>query len=132
MVYTRRSRRPSGAGYRSGRGAILAAAKEVFAQAGSDAPIEEVARAAGVGKGTLYSRFPTREHLFAAMLQERVDELNASAQRALGAPDVWRALEEWLGPCCCRSSAPAAQVGRRERGPGLLCANSMRVQFPRP
>jgi AcrR family transcriptional regulator len=58
--------------------------------------MEEVARAAGVGNGTLYRRLPTREHLFAAILQERVDELDASAQRALDARDVWRALGEWL------------------------------------
>src|SRR5258705_10162443 len=74
--------------------AVLAAAKAVFAQAGIDAPMEDVARAAGVGKGTLYRRFPTREHLFAAILQDRVNELDASAQRALGAPDMWRALSE--------------------------------------
>src|SRR5258705_5341301 len=77
--------------------AVLAAAKAVFAQAGTDAPMEDVARAAGVGKGTLYRRFPTREHLFAAILQDRVNELDASAQRALDAPDVWRALSERLG-----------------------------------
>jgi AcrR family transcriptional regulator len=56
--------------------------------------MEEVARAAGVGKGTLYRRFPTREHLFAAILQERVDELDACARRALDTPDVWQALSE--------------------------------------
>ena len=76
--------------------AVLVAAKAVFAQTGTDAPMEEVARAAGVGKGTLYRRFPTREHLFAAILQDRVDELDTSAQRALDAPDVWRALSGWL------------------------------------
>ncbi len=58
--------------------------------------MEDVARAAGVGKGTLYRRFPTREHLFAAILQDRVDELDASARRALDALDAWRALSEWL------------------------------------
>src|SRR5260221_9298249 len=72
--------------------AVLAAGKAVFAQAGTEAPMEDVARAAGVGKGTLYRRFPAREHLFAAILQERVDELDAFAQRALDAPDVWRGL----------------------------------------
>ena len=72
--------------------AVLTAAKAVFAQVGADAPMEDVAREAGVGKGTLYRRFPTREHLFAAILQERVDELDAAAQRALDAPDVWRAI----------------------------------------
>src|SRR4029078_13580762 len=76
--------------------AVLAAAKAVFAQAGTDAPMEACAGGAGGGKGTLYRRFPTREHLFAAILQERVDELEASAQRALAAPDVWQALRPWL------------------------------------
>ena len=36
--------------------------------------MDDVVRATGVGKGTLYRRFPTREHLFAAILQDRVDE----------------------------------------------------------
>jgi AcrR family transcriptional regulator len=94
--------------------AVLAAAKAVFAQAGIDAPMEDVARAAGVGKGTLYRRFPTREHLFAAILQDRVNELDASAQRALGAPDVWRALTEWLelyDRCATEYPGMSARVG---------------------
>src|SRR5271156_6520702 len=77
--------------------AVLAAAKAVFAQAGIDAPMEDVARAAGVGKGTLYRRFPTREHLFASILQDRVNELDASAQRALDAPDLWRVRDRIPG-----------------------------------
>src|SRR5258705_242033 len=94
--------------------AVLAAAKAVFAQAGTDAPMEDVARAAGVGKGTLYRRFPTREHLFAAILQDRVDELDASAQRALDAPDMWRALSEWLelyDPWATEFPGMSTQVG---------------------
>jgi hypothetical protein len=42
----------------------------------------------GVGQGTLYRRFPTREHLFAAILQERVDELDVAARRLLDARDA--------------------------------------------
>ena len=94
--------------------AILTAAKAVFAQEGADAPIEDVARAAGVGRGTLYRHFPTREHLFAAILQERVDELDAVAQRALDAPDVWRALSEWLelyDRCATEYPGMSARVG---------------------
>src|SRR3981081_1406988 len=94
--------------------AVLAAAKAVFAQAGTDAPMEDVARAAGVGKGTLYRRFPTREHLFAAILQDRGDALDASAERALGAPDVWRALSEWLelyDRCATEYPGMSARVG---------------------
>ena len=94
--------------------AVLAAARAVFAQAGIDAPMEDVARAAGVGKGTLYRRFPTREHLFAAILEDRVDELDASARRALDAPDAWRALSEWLklyDRCATGYRGMSARVG---------------------
>jgi AcrR family transcriptional regulator len=117
--------------------AILAAARAVFARAGADAPIEDVARAAGVGKGTLYRRFPTREHLFAAILQDRVDELDASAQRALDAPDVWRALSEWLelyDRCATEypgmSARVAQSVGDDGSAVGTLCG-PMRASFGR-
>jgi AcrR family transcriptional regulator len=117
--------------------AILTAAKALFAQAGTDAPLEDVARAAGVGKGTLYRRFPTREHLFAAILQDRVDELNASAQRALDAPDVWRALSEWLelyDRCATEYPGMSARVGESlsdDRSVvGTLCG-PMRDSFAR-
>jgi len=117
--------------------AVLTAAKAIFAQAGTDAPMEDVARAAGVGKGTLYRRFPTREHLFAAILQDRVDELDASAQRALDAPDVWRALSEWLelyDRCATEYPGMSARVGELlsddRSAVGTLCG-PMRSSFAR-
>jgi AcrR family transcriptional regulator len=117
--------------------AILAAAKAVFAEAGTDAPMEDVARAAGVGKGTLYRRFPTREHLFAAILQGRVDELDASARRALDAPDIWRALREWLelyDQCATEYPGMSARVGEslndESSAVGTLCG-PMRGSFAR-
>src|ERR1700755_1506637 len=76
--------------------ALLAAGKSVFARLGVDAPFEDVAREAGVGRGSLYRHFPTRDHLFAAILQDRVDFLNATARELLDAPDAWQALSEWL------------------------------------
>jgi AcrR family transcriptional regulator len=116
---------------------ILAAAKAVFAQAGSDAPMEDVARAAGVGKGTLYRRFPTREHLFAAILQDRVDELDASAQRALESPDVWPAMSEWLelyDRCATEYPGMSARVGESlsdgASAVGTLCG-PMKASFAR-
>lgn len=116
---------------------ILAAGKAVFARAGSDAPLEDVARAAGVGKGTLYRRFPTREHLFAAILQDRVDELDASAQRALNAPDVWQALSDWLelyDRCATEYPGMSARVGESlndsKSAVGTLCG-PMRNSFAR-
>src|SRR4051812_3094099 len=71
--------------------ALLAAGKILFARFGVDAPFEDVAREAGVGQGTLYRHFPTRDHLFVAILQERVDFLDAKATELLDAPDAWRA-----------------------------------------
>src|ERR1700743_114630 len=117
--------------------AILAAAKSVFAQAGTDAPMDDVARAAGVGKGTLYRRFPTREHLFAAILQGRVDELAASARRAVDAADAWRALSEWLelyDRCATEypgmSARVAESLGDDGSAVGTLCG-PMRNSFAR-
>ncbi|MGH3637648.1 MAG: TetR/AcrR family transcriptional regulator, partial [Mycobacterium sp.] len=76
--------------------AILTSAKEIFACEGTGAALEEVARAAGVGQGTLYRHFPTRDHLFVAILRERVDQLETRAGELLGSDDPWSALVEWL------------------------------------
>jgi AcrR family transcriptional regulator len=76
--------------------AIVAAGKMVFARDGTDVPLDEVGREAGVGRGTLYRHFPTREHLFVAILKDRVDELDSRAKQLLDAPDAWEALSEWL------------------------------------
>jgi AcrR family transcriptional regulator len=85
----------------------------------------------------LYRRFPTREHLFAAILQGRVDELDASAQRALDAPDVWRALSEWLelyDRCATEYPGMSARVGESlgddRSAVGTLCG-PMKDSFAR-
>jgi AcrR family transcriptional regulator len=116
---------------------ILAAAKTVFRQSGTDAPMEDVARTAGVGQGTLYRRFPTREHLFAAILQERVNELDGSAQRLFGAPDAWQALHEWLelyDRCATEYPGMSARVGTSlsddGSAVGTLCG-PMKASFAR-
>jgi AcrR family transcriptional regulator len=131
------SAKPRRADAQRNHDAVLAAAKAVFAQAGTDAPMEDVARATGVGKGTLYRRFPTREHLFAAILQERVDELDASARRALDAPDAWLALSEWLelyDRCATEYPGMSARVGESlgddSSAVGTLCG-PMKSSFAR-
>jgi AcrR family transcriptional regulator len=105
--------------------------------AGDGLPDLDSERAAGVGKGTLYRRFPTREHLFAAILQDRVDELDASAQRALDVRDVWRAFSEWLelyDRCATEYPGMSARVGESlsddSSAVGTLCA-PMRSSFAR-
>lgn len=76
--------------------AIVAAATRVFARGGVNAPLEDVASEAGVGQGTLYRHFPTREHLFATILRDRVAHLDARARELLNAEDASTALAEWL------------------------------------
>lgn len=80
---------------------ILVAAREVFTTRGLDASLDEVARHAGVGVGTVYRRFPDKEALVDALFADRVEELAVIAERWLAEPDPWRALvsflHEWIG-----------------------------------
>ena len=64
---------------------IVQAAREVFATAGLAAPIDEIAQRAGVGTGTLYRHFPTKEALFEAVVIGRVEDLVEEARRLIAA-----------------------------------------------
>lgn len=64
---------------RRNRDAIVAAARAVFAESGLDAPLDAIARRAGVGRATLYRRFPTRDDLVAAIHEDNLDELERIA-----------------------------------------------------
>jgi len=78
------------------RDALLETAKRLFADRGSEVTFEDVARAAGVGKGTLYRHFANRDQLIAAVLRDRFDTLTAEAERLATRhePDV--AVDTWL------------------------------------
>ena len=88
--------RPLRADAARNRTRILDAAREAFAAAGLDVGVEEIARRAGVGKGTLYRRFPTKEALVQAIVQDRLDELEAIAGRCAGMPDAGEAFARFL------------------------------------
>ncbi|WP_327350942.1 TetR/AcrR family transcriptional regulator [Streptomyces sp. NBC_01304] len=75
---------------------LLGAAREVIAEQGPDAPMDEVARRAGVGNATLYRRFPTRRALLEAVHQERIEALHTRAQELLSAGSPGQGLELWL------------------------------------
>jgi AcrR family transcriptional regulator len=75
---------------------LIAAARAVFAEQGTDASLREVARHAGVGIGTLYRHFPTREALLEALLGQGFDALCADAAALLEASDPGEALATWL------------------------------------
>src|SRR6202035_4061810 len=66
---------------------IVQAARGVFATAGLAAPIDEIAQRAGVGTGTLYRHFPTKEALFEAVVIGRVEELVEEARRLIASND---------------------------------------------
>src|SRR5207249_12330182 len=68
---------------------LVSAARELFASAGVDVSVREVARHAGVGVGTLYRHFPAREDLVDAVLEGAFEDLVASAEAALAEPDPW-------------------------------------------
>ncbi len=75
---------------------VLAAAREVFSAGGADASLEAVARKAGVGIGTLYRHFPTREALFEAVYRHEVQQLADLAERLEDAPKPIEALHQWM------------------------------------
>jgi AcrR family transcriptional regulator len=75
---------------------ILAAAAEVFTERGLDATLDDVARHAGVGVGTVYRRFPDKASLADALFDERIDALAAMAERAQAEPDAWAGLVSFL------------------------------------
>jgi len=75
--------------------ALLAAAREAFAEHGAEASLEDIARRAGVGIGTLYRNFPTRRHLFETVYADEVNTLVRVAQEVAD-QEPWQALTAWL------------------------------------
>jgi AcrR family transcriptional regulator len=75
---------------------ILEAAAEAFAERGLGVTMDDIAEHAGVGVGTVYRRFPEKELLIEALFEERVGELVAMAEEALGEDDPWPALLGFL------------------------------------
>ena len=89
------ARRPKRADARRNYDALIAAAQQVFGECGAAASLEEIARRAGVGIGTLYRNFPKRADLFEAVYVEEVRALSASAADLADLPP-WDALVAWL------------------------------------
>ena len=95
---------------------VIAAAAEVFAERGIEASVPEVAARAGVGKATVYRSFPTKEHLVAAVVNDRIDEYERRARELLADKDAWDALHTLLSEkasehCGDRSLASALHAG---------------------
>jgi len=90
---------------------ILQAAGEVFTQRGLDATLDDVARHAGVGVGTVYRRFPDKETLIAELFQDRIDAIVTVAEAACAAPDPWQGLVSYVEYA---AAAMAGDLGLRQ------------------
>jgi AcrR family transcriptional regulator len=114
------------------RRSLIAAGRDVFAERGERASLEEIARRAGVGIGTLYRHFPTREALVEAIFEEHIDAVVAAAERAAAA-DAWEGLVGFLEQVLelqarnlplrdvfVRHSAGEGRVAERRRRIGVL------------
>jgi AcrR family transcriptional regulator len=75
---------------------ILDAAKELFAEHGLGVTLNEIARHAGVGVGTVYRRFPDKEVLIEDLFEQKVAQLVALMERSVADPDPWRGLVGFL------------------------------------
>src|SRR3712207_4506319 len=139
--------RPLRADARRNRDAILKAAKRVLAKYGPDAQMDDIARKAKVGVGTVYRHFPTKEALIGALMVERFDQIAGFVEEALDDPDpfngfvrsLWRGAElgaddraisalfgERVGQmseihrCQARLNEAAAELIRRAQDAGKL------------
>jgi AcrR family transcriptional regulator len=81
---------------RRNRERLIAEAKQLFAERGIEAPLDELASRAEVGAGTLYRHFPSRDALIRALYDDGVAELQSHATEILGADTAWGCVERWL------------------------------------
>ena len=83
---------PLRADARRNRERILSAAKAIFAERGSGAQMDDVARAAGVGVGTVYRHFPTKDALMGRLIDQRTEAIIAIEREALAIEDPWESF----------------------------------------
>jgi AcrR family transcriptional regulator len=107
--------RPLRADAARNRRLLLAAAADEFAEHGLDASVADIARRAGVGKGTVFRHFATKDDLIAAILIDRMEALSELGERLYEADDAEAALREFL---------TAAAMQRQERDLSFLAAAS--------
>lgn len=75
---------------------IIDAAREVFAERGLSVSLDDIARHAGVGVGTVYRRFPDKEQLIDALFEDRLGEVLRAADESLAIADPWRSVAQFL------------------------------------
>jgi AcrR family transcriptional regulator len=88
--------RPLRADARRNREKVIAAARAAFAEQGREAQMDDVARRAEVGVGTVYRHFPTKEALLEALVEDTFAQIAARTREKLDRPDAWEAFVEML------------------------------------
>src|SRR5919199_4220544 len=96
--------RPLRADAARNRARVLEAARTAFAEAGLDVGVEEIARRAGVGKGTLYRRFPTKEALVRAIFEDFLDDLERLVEDVGRRAEAGEAFVYFLGESARRQA----------------------------
>jgi AcrR family transcriptional regulator len=107
---------------RRNRERVLAAARACMARDGLDAGMDQVARAAGVGVGTVYRHFPTKDDLVEALANARFERLAELAQEALADPEPWPAFERFI--------RAAAQIQSEDRALSEVLVSRPEVMAP--
>jgi AcrR family transcriptional regulator len=102
------------------RDAIVAAARQLFCDQGLEAPLDEIARRAGVGIATLYRRFPSRVELLDAVLADTLQAHIEVAEQALAMDDPWEGFAFYLEETC--------RLQASDRGQN----DAMGMRFPAP
>jgi AcrR family transcriptional regulator len=116
---------------RRNRERLVASARELFAAHGVDVSVEDITHHAGLGMGTLYRHFPTKEELLDAVLEDAFAELIQAAEEAVGAEDAWVGFTGFLERAL---AARAANRGLKDvlaaaRGQGAQHAEAMRARL---
>lgn len=93
------------------RASVLEAARAAFAEHGADAQMDDIARRAGVGVGTVYRHFPTKQALAEALVVERFERTIAFVRGLLAEPDPWRAIERSFERCALAQEQDRAWAG---------------------
>jgi AcrR family transcriptional regulator len=120
--------RPLRADAARNRARILDAARTAFAEAGLDVGVEEIARRAGVGKGTLYRRFPTKEALVRAIFEDLLDDLDKVVGDVAGESDANVAFMRFLDESARRQATNQGflDVVAQRLGAAMLTADQRR------
>jgi AcrR family transcriptional regulator len=102
------------------RAAVLDAAEQVFSEEGLSAPIDDIARRAGVGVGTVYRHFPTKEALFEAIVKDRIEAIVERAEQLAKHADAAEALFSHISELIQVAVAKKDLVDELERWWGTL------------